>query len=129
VDYENHVLLQLVNSTVADVSIKENLGYDAVDGIIDYIGKEIDWNSLEKLEILGLDDISRKKGRKDFAAIVSTRLANKTRVLAVLKDRKKATVKEFLQSIPKRLRQTVKGVRNFEGTHTFTTSTQTGCLG
>ena len=62
-DYENHVLLQLVNSTVADVSIKENLGYDAVDGIIDYIGKEIDWNSLEKLEILGLDDISRKKGR------------------------------------------------------------------
>jgi len=63
VDYENHVLLQLVNSTVADVSIKENLGYDAVDGIIDYIGKEIDWNSLEKLEILGLDDISRKKGR------------------------------------------------------------------
>jgi transposase len=103
VDYENNVLLQLVNSTISDVSIKENLGYDAVEGIIArYIGKEVDWNSVDNLEVLGLDDLSRKKGRKDLAAIVSTRVAGKTRVLAVLTDRKKATVKEFLQNIPKR---------------------------
>jgi transposase len=33
--YENHVLLQLVNSTVSDVAIKENLTIDEAQGIID----------------------------------------------------------------------------------------------
>ena len=33
--YETHILLSLVNSTVVDVSIKEGLGYEAVQGIID----------------------------------------------------------------------------------------------
>ncbi len=32
--YENHILFALVNSTISDVSIKENLGYDAIDGIL-----------------------------------------------------------------------------------------------
>ena len=33
--YEDHILLQLINSTVSDVSIKEQFGYEAVMGIID----------------------------------------------------------------------------------------------
>ena len=33
-DYENNVLLQVINSTVADVSIKENLTESIVSGII-----------------------------------------------------------------------------------------------
>ncbi|MDM8523614.1 hypothetical protein QUF80_09610 [Desulfococcaceae bacterium HSG8] len=32
--YEEHVLLQMVSSTVEDISIKEDLGYEAVNGII-----------------------------------------------------------------------------------------------
>lgn len=110
IDYENHVLLQLVNSTVSDVAIKERLGYDAVEGIINrHIGQEIDWEDVEKLEMIGIDDLSRRKGRKDRVAVVSTRDARgNIRVIGLLKDHKKATVKKFFLSIPNRLRKTVK---------------------
>ncbi|HEY6411463.1 MAG TPA: transposase family protein, partial [Ktedonobacteraceae bacterium] len=33
--YEKQILLRLVNSTVQDTSIKEDIGYEAIMGIID----------------------------------------------------------------------------------------------
>jgi len=109
--YENHVLLQLVNNTVADIAMKENLTTDEVQGILDrHINKEVDWDSIEMIGLLGLDEISRKKGHKDFVTIVTARVNDKTIILAILKDRKKDTVKEFLKTIPKRLRKTIKAV-------------------
>ncbi|MEA1894456.1 MAG: ISL3 family transposase, partial [Euryarchaeota archaeon] len=56
------------------------------------------------------DEISLKKGHKDFVTIVTARVDEKITILAVLKGRKKETVKEFLYSIPKRLKNTVKVV-------------------
>ncbi|MEA3281700.1 MAG: ISL3 family transposase [Euryarchaeota archaeon] len=109
--YEGHVLLEMVNSTVEDVSIKEGLGYEAVMGILyRYIDTEVNWDRIDRLDTIGLDEISLKKGRKDFVTIVTSRVDGKTTILAVLKGRKKKTVKEFLSSIPKRLKKTVKGV-------------------
>jgi len=109
--YENHVLLQLVNNTVADISIKENLTIDEVQGIIDrHIDKKINWDLIEKIVLLGLDEISSKKGHKDFVTIVTARVDGKTIILAILKNRKKDTVKKFLKTIPKRLRQTIEAV-------------------
>ncbi len=109
--FEEHILLALVNSTISDVSIKEDLGYEAIMGIIDrYVGSDVDWNKIERLDIIGLDEISLKKGHKDFVTIVTARIDGKTIILAVLKDRKKATVKQFLQGIPERLKKTVKAV-------------------
>lgn len=110
--YETHVLLNLVNSTVADVSIKEKIGYEAVMGIIDrHVSEEVDWNDFKELEIIGLDEIALKKGHKDYVTVVSTRSAEgDNRVLAVLKDREKATVKKFFSSIPKDLRKTIRVV-------------------
>ncbi len=109
--FEEHILLALVNSTISDVSIKEDLGYEAIMGIIDrYVGSDVDWNKIERLDIIGLDEISLKKGHKDFVTIVTARIDGKTIILAVLKDRKKATVKQFLQRIPERLKKTVKAV-------------------
>jgi transposase len=109
--YERHILLSLVNSTVSDVAIKEDLGYEAVMGIINrYILEEVDWNEFRKLGILGLDEISLKKGHKDFVTIVTCRDGEQTHILGVLKDRKKTTVKQFLLSIPKRLRKTICAV-------------------
>ncbi|MFC1960765.1 helix-turn-helix domain-containing protein, partial [Chloroflexota bacterium] len=50
--YEKHVLLALVNSTIADVSQKEEIGYDAVSGLLErYIEAEIEWDSLDELGI------------------------------------------------------------------------------
>ena len=108
--YENHILLGLVNSTVMDVSIKEGIGYEAVMGIIErHVSPEVDWSEFEDLEIMGVDEIALKKGHRDFVTIVSVCLRNgKKRVIGVLEDRKKETVRKFFRSIPKHLRKTVR---------------------
>ena len=109
--YEEHVLLALVNSTVEDVSIKEDVGYEAIMGIIDRrIACEVDWKQFDKLEVLGLDEIALKKAHNDFVSIVTADVDGQLSILAVLADRKKETVKAFLSSIPKRLSRTIKAV-------------------
>jgi transposase len=110
--YEKYLLLQIVNSTVEDVSIKEDIGYDAIEGIIDrYIDNKVNWQQIKKLKLLGLDEISLKKGHRDFVTIVTGRLATaELIILAVLPGRNKATVKKFLESIPKRLKRTIHTV-------------------
>lgn len=107
--YETQVLLSLVNSTVTDVSIKEGLGYEAVQGIIDrQVSKTVDWNEFKELAHVGIDEIASQKGHQAFLTIVTTRLATGTiRVLGVLPGREKATVKKFFSSIPKKLRKTI----------------------
>jgi len=109
--YDNHILLEMVNSTVEDVSIKEDLGYEAVMGsLYRHIDTEVNWDGIKRLDVIGLDEISLKRGHRDFVTIVTSRVAGKTTILAVLKGRTKETVKEFLSSIPKRLKKTVKAV-------------------
>ena len=109
--FEQRILLACVNSTVLDVSIKEGISYEAVRGIIDrYIAKGVDWKLIKKLKIIGIDEISLKKGHQDFATIITGRIDGKTVILGVLADRKKETVKQFLMNIPKRLRRDVRFV-------------------
>jgi transposase len=109
--YEEHVLLQAINSTVYDVSMKEDVGYEAIMGIIDrHIDCEIDWHQYTHLDIIGLDEISLKKGHKNYVTIVTARIDKETIVLGVLKDRKKDTVKAFLSGIPQHLRKTVHSI-------------------
>ena len=109
--YEAHILLKLVNSTVQDVCMKEDIGYEAVMGILDrHIQGEADWNQFTRLDVLGLDEISLKKGHRDFVTIVTGRLADETCILGVLADRKKSTVKTFLSGMPRKLRKTIKAV-------------------
>src|SRR5712691_5251611 len=67
------------------------------------------------LSIIGIapkfeQHLSLKKGHKDFVTIVTMRVGNTTRILAVLKDRKKETVKTFFSRIPTRVRKTVRAV-------------------
>lgn len=109
--YEDHILLELINNTVEDVSIKEELGYEAVMGIIKRgVSTKVNWEAIKRIDVLGMDEISLKKGHKDFVSIVTGRSSAKLTILAVLKDREKKTVKEFLLSIPRRLRKQVKAV-------------------
>ncbi|MDM8560093.1 transposase [Candidatus Parabeggiatoa sp. HSG14] len=62
------------------------------------------------MEQIGLNEISLKKGHKDFVTVVSSHIDGHVQLLAVLKDRKKETVEDFLASIPKKLKKTVKSV-------------------
>jgi transposase len=109
--YEEHILLLVINSTVHDVSLKEQVGYEAIMGIIDrHIQSEIDWHTVSRLDIIGIDEISLKKGHKDFVTIITGRVNKKTFILGVLADRTKATVKLFLSRIPHKLRTTIQAV-------------------
>jgi transposase len=110
--YENQVLLQLINSTIEDVSHKERLSYDAVLGIVDrHIATEVNWAEFWQIGVLGIDEVALKKGHRDYVVIISARLSNnQVKVLAILPDRKKKTVVKFLCAIPKHLRRTIHTV-------------------
>jgi transposase len=94
--YTEYILLSLINSTIKDVCIKENIGYDVIEGMIERnINDHVDWDEIKTLGVIGIDEISIKKGHQDFVVIVTGIINGNLRILAVLKDRKKATVKKF----------------------------------
>lgn len=96
-EYEQHILLMLVNSTVYDVSKKEGITYDSVEGVLNrLVDSKTDWDDIKKLTTIGIDEISLKKGHKDFVTIVtSVEDDGNIRLLAVLPNREKDTVKNF----------------------------------
>ena len=110
--YDHHLMLQLISSTVEDVSRKEDVGYDAVEGAIGRcLHAAVNWDEFNELHVIGIDEIALTKGRKNFIAIVTTQQADgHVAVLAVLPDRKKETVRQFLETIPQRLWRTLATV-------------------
>jgi transposase len=61
--------------------------------------------------VLGIDEIALKKGHQDYVVIVTARLnEGQVKLLAVLPDRKKKTLVQFLQTIPLPLRRTIHTV-------------------
>jgi transposase len=110
--YDDHILLQLVNSTIEDVSIKERLSYDNVAGALERrIEASVDWSVMGEIEILGLDEIALKKGHRDYVTLVTGRLRDgEIVILGVLPGHEKAVVVEFLRLIPQRILQTIQAV-------------------
>jgi transposase len=110
--YDEYLLRCLINSTVQDVSTKERLGYAAVEGVLERcLAQQVDWTRYERLGVLGIDEITRLKGHGDFITVVSARLPDgELTLLGVLANRKKETVKAFLESIPPKLRGTIRTV-------------------
>jgi transposase len=107
--YEEYLMRSLINSTILDVSRKEGVSYDDVEGVLNrQVEKQVDWSLFNKIKVIGLDEIALKKGHKDFVVIVSTRINGVIKILAILPDRKKETVKAFIQSIPDHLKETIK---------------------
>ena len=110
--YDEYLLRLLVNSTVEDVSRKEQVGYDAVQGALTrHVGTRVDWTEFDALPVIGIDEIALKKGRGNYVAIITVQqAAGHVAVLAVLPDRKKETVRQFLETIPPRLWPTLETV-------------------
>lgn len=109
--YDDYLLLQLRNSTVADVELKEGVGYEAIMGVLKRrIAKQVDWKRIKHLPVVGVDEVALKKGHRDYVVIVTARIGDRMVLLAVLKNREKATVKAFFASIPKRLRKQRRAV-------------------
>lgn len=109
--YEQHVLLSLVHSTIADVSIKENIPGQVIQLIIDNaVSEKIDWKAIKSLGLMGVDDVSLKKGHKDYLSIITSRANEEIRILKVIKSRDKPDIKAFFASIPKNKRKTITAV-------------------
>lgn len=110
--YDNHILLQLVNSTVEDVSIKEGLSYESMAGTMERrIEARVDWSGIVEIKTLGLDEIALKKGHRDYVTLVTGRLSEgKIIILGVLPGHEKAEVIDFLRSIPLRITQSIQTV-------------------
>lgn len=110
--FDQWLLKLLINATVADVSRRCGVGYEAVEGALARgVSTTVDWERFETLETLGIDEIALRKGHKHYVAVVSCRDAEgQVSVLAVLADRRKATVVGFFAGIPARLQATVERV-------------------
>lgn len=109
--YENHLLFELINSTISDVSRKEEVDYHAIEKILDkHVATEVDYSSIAFLGVLGIDEISLRKGRKKYVTVITYRHNNEVKILKVIDGRTKNKIKEFFKSIPKRLKQTVTAV-------------------
>ena len=110
--YDHHLMLSLIISTVEDVSRKEDLGYDAVEGAIARcLETQVNWDEFREIRIIGIDEIAMTKGRHNYVAIITTQQDDgHVALLGVLADRKKETVRAFLETIPERLRSTLQKV-------------------
>jgi transposase len=108
--YEHWALRMLINSTVADAARKLSVSEETIAGILDrWIARTVDWGAWVRLGVIGIDEIALKRGHRDFVVLVTTPLAGGgVDILAVLGDRKKATVAAFLRSIPAALRCTIE---------------------
>ena len=111
IDYENHVLMELVNSTIVDVAIKESLTESSVMGVMDrHIESTVNWNSINTIDVLGIDEIALKKGYKDYITLITSRHEGNIRLLAILKGKKKTVIRAFFKSMPLRCRKTVTAI-------------------
>jgi transposase len=89
--YDRYLMKQLIGSTVADVSLKEKVGYDAVLGALQrQVASEVNWAEVQNVGTIGIDEVAHKKGRKGYRAVITARQDDGTvLILAVLNDRKK----------------------------------------
>ena len=99
--FEQQMLLELINSTLEDVSRKQVIGVDALQGILDRnMAHEVDWDTIDKLEVIGIDEIALKKGHRDVVVVISAYVNGTLRVIGLLGERTKAAVKDFFSVFP-----------------------------
>lgn len=109
--YDDYLMRCLINSTIMDVSRKQDVGYDAVEGALRRrIDVAINWDHIDAIGVLGMDEIALRKGKGDFVLVVTAQHQGRIRILAILPDRKKATAHQLLERIPTRLHHTIEAV-------------------
>lgn len=89
--YDKYLMKQLIGSSVKDISLKERVGYDAILGALQReVKSEVNWDEIQNLGTIGIDEVAHKKGRKSYRAVITARQDDGTVIiLAVLNNRKK----------------------------------------
>jgi len=76
--YDQYLILLLINSTVSDVSHKENVGYGAVAGALERcVSTGVNWDEIEDLAIVGIDEVAMKKGKNKLEVKVTNLWVNR----------------------------------------------------
>ena len=109
--YESYLLFELINSTLADVSRKEEMDWHTIETILDkHIDTEVDFEQIPFLGVLGIDEISLRKGHNKYVTVITYRHNDKVKILKTIDGRDRKPVESFLNSIPKLLKHTVSAV-------------------
>ncbi len=109
--YDDYLMLQLIGSMQTDVAKKEGLTEEILQGVMDrYKIDEVDWNTIHRIGLLGIDEIANKKGHQDYVTLVTSRHAGTNKILGVLQGKEKSPIKRFLNTIPKKKRKTITAV-------------------
>jgi transposase len=108
--YEPWALRLVINATVTDAARKLGVSEETIEGLLDrWIERAVDWDAWERLGVIGLDEIARTRGHRDFVVLVTVPLeGGGVEIVAVLADRKQETVAAFLRAIPEPLRHTIE---------------------
>jgi transposase len=110
--FDRYINRQLIHSTVEDIAKKEKLSYEIVESSLHRnVNTIVDWSQYNDLSRIGIDEITLRKGHNEYIVIVSSKnKKGNLSVIGVLADRRKETVKTFLESIPDHLKKTVNSV-------------------
>jgi transposase len=109
--FEHWALRCLIDSTIAETARKLSTTEEMLEGILDrHLKLKVDWRRYRSITTIGIDEIALRKGRRDFVVLVTTLVEGRVEVLAVLEDRRKATLVRFLSSIPKGVRRRIEQV-------------------
>lgn len=110
--YERHLIVQLINSTLTDVSEKEHVSYAALLGVLDrWLATTVDWEALPPCPTLGIDEIALLKGHRDYVAVITARdETGDLHVVAVLPDRLKTSIVAWLNALPDSVRARITTV-------------------
>ncbi len=110
--FEEHVLTALIGSTAEDVAKRWGISAETVERIVrnriaDAKSKQVD--PARKIERLGIDEISLRKGHKGYATILTDLTdPSKPEILALAKGRDEAAGKECLERLSVEQRSAVR---------------------
>lgn len=109
--FEDYLMRQLIGSTLADVVKKENVSEEILQGVVNhYQVDKVNWKEIDRIGLLGIDEIAKLKGHGDYITLVTSRYRGKNRILAVLDGKEKAIIKGFLSTIPLKKQKTITAV-------------------
>ena len=107
--FEQYVYQRCLSSTRKAVAEEEWLDQDTVKGIFKRWAKQVvKAQRREMVRVLGIDEISLKKRHKQFVLVISD--LERHRVIAVLPDREKTHLEEWLSALSKAERQAIRVV-------------------
>ena len=107
--YEQYVTERCREHSWQRISVLEELGYDAVEGIYKRVlQRKLAVREGLEVRVLGIDEIAQHKGHRDFVCVLSD--IERGKVIEVLPSRTKATLEAYFDGLLPRQRAAIEVV-------------------